>query len=413
MTDHHHHHQHNGLHHIQPVHLPLKHHDTSHGSQTSPDNTTTTSTANEKPLSPTTSSPPPLPFQDFISLKSTPLPFAGRLGGNQDFVLDPRDPETSSLLSRIPDAAPWMTYREALSTQGFREPTLYKQGLIEGIGTLALVYATCMLGISPSLNLVPLPPPSPTAGPYSTTNFLGPLVGSITNVLIVSLFVYALGGVTGAHLNPLITFSTFCVRLTSLPRAVIYMTFQILGAVLAGLLVRASFGTPHFKVGGCFYDPLLVGVRQVFTMEVISQIALLFLAFGVGLDPRQLQAFGPALAPALVGLSLGVMTLATATTVRGFGGAGMNPARCLAVVVGSGGGLGVTGRGSQADASGGGDIVYEGRNGGVVWVHFVAMVVSSLVHAVAYLTVPPWGMKGTGDQVVAKPVEEKERSSKV
>jgi hypothetical protein len=61
-----------------------------------------------------------------------------------------------------------------------------------------------------------------------------------------------------------------------------------------------------------------------------------FLAFGVGLDPRQGQLFGPKLGPFLVGAVVGLMSFATVGLAPGFPGAGMNPARCFAFAVARG-----------------------------------------------------------------------------
>jgi hypothetical protein len=58
-----------------------------------------------------------------------------------------------------------------------------------------------------------------------------------------------------------------------------------------------------------------------------------FLAFGVGLDPRQGQLFGPKFGPSLVGACLGIMTFAGVGLAPGFPGMGMNPARCFAFAV--------------------------------------------------------------------------------
>lgn len=57
---------------------------------------------------------------------------------------------------------------------------------------------------------------------------------------------------------------------------------------------------------------------------------LLYLAFGVGLDPRQALLFGPRLGPLLVGISLGLVSFASSGIVPGYAGAQMNPARCFA-----------------------------------------------------------------------------------
>ena len=62
-----------------------------------------------------------------------------------------------------------------------------------------------------------------------------------------------------------------------------------------------------------------------------------FIAFGVGLDPRQAQLFGPVLGPFLVGSTLGLVSFASAGLVPQYSGASMNPARCFAFAVARGG----------------------------------------------------------------------------
>jgi hypothetical protein len=61
-------------------------------------------------------------------------PFVGRLGGNQEFVLDRNDSANAELLKEQPDAAPYMTIREQLDLKGFKNLGLWKSALIEGIG---------------------------------------------------------------------------------------------------------------------------------------------------------------------------------------------------------------------------------------------------------------------------------------
>jgi len=49
-------------------------------------------------------------------------------------------------------------------------------------------------------------------------------------------------------------------------------------------------------------------------------LGLIFLAFGVGLDPRQGKTLGPALSPILVGSTLGFATLASSAAKPGYTG---------------------------------------------------------------------------------------------
>lgn len=62
--------------------------------------------------------------------------FAGRLGGNQDFILDRADPDNGPLLEETPDAAPLIPYRQLLDLKGLLRVALWKQGALEGVGML-------------------------------------------------------------------------------------------------------------------------------------------------------------------------------------------------------------------------------------------------------------------------------------
>jgi glycerol uptake facilitator-like aquaporin len=200
-------------------------------------------------------------------------------------------------------------------------------------GALMLIYITIWINMSP--DQIPLPPDA-QFGNFDNAAFLGPLVGGVGNFVLLSLFIFIFGAVSGAHLNPTITIATFCARLCSLPRMVLYVAFQTIGGALAGLLARASYGSRYFKVGGCWIYTDVVPVADAFVVEFVTSTLLLFFAFGVGLDPRQRQLIGPSLAPFLVGMALGILTFGTAFTRYGYGGASLNPARCFGAFVGSG-----------------------------------------------------------------------------
>jgi hypothetical protein len=61
-------------------------------------------------------------------------PFAGRLGGNQDFIVDRNDPKNVDVLERVPDAAPCMTLAEIFDLRGFLSADLWKFAMLECIG---------------------------------------------------------------------------------------------------------------------------------------------------------------------------------------------------------------------------------------------------------------------------------------
>lgn len=259
-------------------------------------------------------------------------PFAGRLGGNQTACLHGQDeiePESDRI---IPDASPWISLSQQFDLRPFASPGLWKAALVEGWGTLMLVYITIWASMSP--NVQPQPPDA-RLGNFNNAAFIGPAVGGLINFVLITLFIICFGAVTGAHFKPTITMATFVARLCSLPRAVLYIAAQTAGGALAGLLARASFGTSDFKVGGCWLFPELVPPAETFVVEFMATSLLLFFAFGTGIDPRQRETVGPALSPFLVGLALGVLSFGTGFTRFGYGGASMNPARCFGAFAGS------------------------------------------------------------------------------
>lgn len=78
---------------------------------------------------------------------------------------------------------------------------------------------------------------------FETKALVPSLLGGLTAILVLPLFIFAAGPVSGAHLNPTITIATLFARLATLPRCILYVGFQILGGTIAGLLLRASFDT--------------------------------------------------------------------------------------------------------------------------------------------------------------------------
>lgn len=66
----------------------------------------------------------------------------------------------------------------------------------------------------------------------------------------------------------------------------------------------------------------MISYGQAYVLESGTSLAVIFLSFGVGLDPRQSQVLGAALSPALVGLTVGLASFATGFVKDGWYGAG-------------------------------------------------------------------------------------------
>ncbi|KAL3469907.1 aquaporin-like protein [Aspergillus californicus] len=293
------------------------------------------------------------------------VPFAGRIGANQEFSLDKNNCTQIELLQAFPDAAPCIPWRDSLSLRHILQIELWKAAVIEAVGTCLLVYLTSFVAVGLG-QLVDT---------FASGALVPTLLGGLTALLALPLFIFATGPVSGAHLNPTITIATFFGRLATLPRCILYVSFQTLGGTIAGLLLRASFDTRSFTVPGCYIDTTQISTRSAFTIEFTTDFALIFLSFGVGLDPRQRAVFGPALGPVLVGSVLGMCTFFTGITRPGYTGFSGNPARCFGAMVGS-------------------------HFASYHWIHWVGPLTASVVHGVLYALLPPssWALEARGVQ---------------
>lgn len=114
----------------------------------------------------------------------------------------------------------------AYLTVGWDRLPIWKAAFIEMVATMSLCYLSALIGIT----LVNLQT-------YQISGYVG-----IINAFLLSLFIYACSPSSGGHINPTITFATLTTGLIELPRAVLYMSGQTIGAALAGGLIRGSFG---------------------------------------------------------------------------------------------------------------------------------------------------------------------------
>ncbi|KAH8673826.1 aquaporin-like protein [Xylariales sp. PMI_506] len=247
---------------------------------------------------------------------------------------------------------PWYL-RSSYYLDGWLDSEIWKAAIVEGVGTFCLTYLSGQ-------------------GAVSIMNYGTPQVGGYIAVFISVLLaahIFATAPASGGHVNPLITYCTILCGLCPVARGILYMIFQTLGASLAGGFLLASWGhdkAVKYNGGGCFIDTSTITIEQAFTTELVSCFIIVFLSFGVGLDPRQRQLFGPALTPILVGLCLGLVSFVTSDTASGYSGAGMNPARCFGLSVSTG-------------------------NFSRQWIWWSAAAVSGIVQAILYNLNPPNG----------------------
>jgi aquaporin Z len=144
---------------------------------------------------------------------------------------------------------------------------------------------------------------------------------AITFGLIVLAMIYALGDVSGAHLNPAVTLGFALAGRFSKRDVVPYVVSQVVGAFAASLLLLVMF--PSHKTLGATLPA--GGVWQSFVMEAVLTFMLMTVIFRVSTGAKE------------KGITAGIAVGAVIGLEAMFGGpvsgASMNPIRSLAPAV--------------------------------------------------------------------------------
>ena len=157
---------------------------------------------------------------------------------------------------------------------------------------------------------------------------------ALAHAFILAVLIYALGGTSGAHFNPAVTFALWSIRKISTPNAVVYVICQCIGGVLGALVVLLLFkdvGRAPVYYGATQINAAILhngSVWLALIAEALGTFMLMWAIMGLAVNPR-----GEA---ALAGLGIGA---ALGVAVMIFGpatGAGLNPARWLGPAVASG-----------------------------------------------------------------------------
>lgn len=147
---------------------------------------------------------------------------------------------------------------------------------------------------------------------------------AITFGLIIMSMIYALGNISGAHLNPAVSFAFFLSGRFAGKEVLPYFLSQLSGAFLASLTLRYLF--PANELLG---STLPSGsASQSFILEFLLTFFLMLVIINVATGSKEQGMFA--------GLAIGSTVLLEAMFAGPVCGASMNPARSLAPAIVSG-----------------------------------------------------------------------------
>ncbi|GAA0146061.1 hypothetical protein Leryth_020999 [Lithospermum erythrorhizon] len=133
--------------------------------------------------------------------------------------------------------------------------------------------------------------------------------------LIVAISVSA--NISGGHVNPAVTFGAFVGGNITLLRAIFYWIAQLLGSIVACLLLKNATGgmeTSAFALSSG------VSVWNAFVFEIVMTFGLVYTVYATAIDPKKGNL--GTIAPIVIGSLVGANILAGGV----FDGASMNPA---------------------------------------------------------------------------------------
>ena len=194
--------------------------------------------------------------------------------------------------------------------------------IAEGVGTALLVY----FGAGAAAMTLML-----AAGTKPATAFnigIGQLGGladwfaiGMSFAITLAVVIYALGRVSGAHLNPAVTIALWLTKRFSAGDSVGYIIAQCVGAAIGSLLFFLTVGMDAVIIGGLGATTPFpgIGYGQAILAEAIGTFVLMLAIMGVAVDERA----PPGFAGLIIGLTLGGMI----TVTGNIAGASLNPAR--------------------------------------------------------------------------------------
>ncbi|KAF7085848.1 hypothetical protein CFC21_089225 [Triticum aestivum] len=196
---------------------------------------------------------------------------------------------------------PSMVYYTERSIADYFPPHLLKKVVSEVVSTFLLVFVTCGAA---------------AISAHDVTR-ISQLGQSVAGGLIVVVMIYAVGHISGAHMNPAVTLAFAIFRHFPWIQVPFYWAAQFTGAICASFVLKAVLH-PITVIGTT--EP--VGPHwHALVIEVVVTFNMMFVTLAVATDTR---AVGE-----LAGLAVGSSVCITSIFAGAVSGGSMNPARTL------------------------------------------------------------------------------------
>ncbi|XP_024975505.1 aquaporin NIP2-1-like [Cynara cardunculus var. scolymus] len=180
-------------------------------------------------------------------------------------------------------------------------PGFIKKVVAEVVATFLLVFATC----------------GAAALSTSDEHTVSRLGSSIVGGLIVTVMIYAVGHISGAHMNPAVTLAFSVVGHFPWKQVPVYAAAQLTGSILASFALRILLH-PIKHLGTT--TPAGTDL-QALIMEIIVTFTMMFVTSAVATDSK---AVGE-----LAGIAVGSAVCITSILAGPISGGSMNPARTV------------------------------------------------------------------------------------
>jgi glycerol uptake facilitator protein len=200
--------------------------------------------------------------------------------------------------------------------------TLANRSIAEAVGTALLVY----FGAGAAAITLMIANGTKPATPFNIG--IGQLGGlgdwfaiGLTFGIVIAVVIYALGRVSGAHINPAVTIALWATKRFPAGDAVAYIIAQLIGAAVGSLLFFLTVGMDAVTIGGLGATTPFpgIGYGQAILVEAIATFVLMLAIMGTAVDKKAPAGFA--------GLVIGLSVTAMITSTGNIAGASLNPAR--------------------------------------------------------------------------------------